>query len=470
MRSVLWALALAVAHGINPANSKQQVLSDGAINDSKFYSGDHRSSSIQYSGEVRRYPNEPSLLREFQKRNTDIWRITPGSIDVYMTPETAGNSQIIQGSNYTTLPIQLPTNNLDSDARTCGHSGYWTGKRKGRKQPFNLTLLSHDFHAQYHSAANISRFMHSLVHHFPNHTELIHIGHSFEGRKLTGVKIASPNPVPIGAKPRKGFVILGAQHAREWIATSTALYVAHALVADPADQPKNATKHSLRHLLEHFEFYIIPLPNPDGYEYTRKRDRLWYKNRQHVTPDMGNGICKGIDMNRNWGYEWLPAQDPESDPCRHWFPGSRPFEAHEVNALASYLTYRTGGHGHVVAFLDLRSYGQMLSSPYSYSCNVLPRDAEDQIEAALGAARASSRVHGISVSTGRLCETLYSAPGNVMDWAYSVADIKYSYSYHLRDTGTYGFLLPQEWIRPTGEETAALVDYLATFISKDPKV
>jgi extracellular matrix protein 14 len=57
-----------------------------------------------------------------------------------------------------------------------------------------------------------------------------------------------------------------------------------------------------------------------------------------------------------------------------------------------------------------------------------------------------------------------------MDWAYSVADIKYAYSYHLRDTGTYGFLLPQEWIRPTGEETAALVDYLATFISKDPKV
>jgi hypothetical protein len=59
------------------------------------------------------------------------------------------------------------------------------------------------------------------------------------------------------------------------------------------------------------------------------------------------------------GYEWLPAQDPESDPCRHWWPGSRPFEAHEVNALASYLTYRTGGQGHVVAFLDLRSYGQM---------------------------------------------------------------------------------------------------------------
>jgi hypothetical protein len=64
----------------------------------------------------------------------------------------------------------------------------------------------------------------------------------------------------------------------------------------------------------------------------------------------------------------------------------------------------------------------------------------------------------------------FSAPGNVIDWAYAVAGIKYSYAAHLRDTGTYGFLLPEEWIRPTGEETAALVEYLATFIWKDPKV
>jgi extracellular matrix protein 14 len=115
-----------------------------------------------------------------------------------------------------------------------------------------------------------------------------------------GIRVSSPEPVPVGSKPRKGFVILGAQHAREWIATSTALYVAHALAADPAAQPKDSAKLSLRHLLDHFEFYVIPLPNPDGYEYTRKFDRLWYKNRQHVTPDLGLGVCKGIDMNRNW--------------------------------------------------------------------------------------------------------------------------------------------------------------------------
>ncbi|KAG9087572.1 putative metallocarboxypeptidase ecm14 [Ceratobasidium sp. UAMH 11750] len=114
-------------------------------------------------------------------------------------------------------------------------------------------------------------------------------------------------------------VIQGAQHAREvrpnlirlhtvysknlswWIATSTALYLAHALVA-----PKHESG-SLRRLLDQTDFTIIPVPNPDGYAYTWSTDRLWYKNRMDVLPGpsiprLGN--CKGIDMNRNWGYEW----------------------------------------------------------------------------------------------------------------------------------------------------------------------
>ena len=72
------------------------------------------------------------------------------------------------------------------------------------------------------------------------------------------------------------------------------------------------------------------------------------------------------------GYEWLPAEDTDADPCAHWYPGSRPFEAHEVNALASYLTYRTGGPGSVVAFLDLRSYGQTRASVVISSTRLLP--------------------------------------------------------------------------------------------------
>ena len=64
--------------------------------------------------------------------------------------------------------------------------------------------------------------------------------------------------------------------------------------------------------------------------------------------------------------------------------------------------------------------------------------------------------------------------------------VKYSFAAHLRDTGTvspfisipklqaktfssiysqYGFSLPEQWIRPVGEETSRMVEYLANFIT-----
>ena len=80
----------------------------------------------------------------------------------------------------------------------------------------------------------------------------------------------------------------------QWIAVSTAMYIAHALVAD-ASEP-----HSLASLLNHFvsmtsvyffsvctsydsltrlflqDFHMVLVPNPDGYVYTWEHDRLWY--------------------------------------------------------------------------------------------------------------------------------------------------------------------------------------------------
>ena len=42
--------------------------------------------------------------------------------------------------------------------------------------------------------------------------------------------------------------------------------------------------------------------------------------------------------------------------------------------------------------------------------------------------------------------------GNTIDWARGSAGIPYAYLFELRDTGEHGFLLPPEFILPTGEE------------------
>ncbi|KAF8520594.1 Zn-dependent exopeptidase, partial [Hysterangium stoloniferum] len=312
------------------------------------------------------------------------------------------------------------------------------------------------FHESYHTLGEATQFLAALNLSHPENIRLEHIGQSAEGRAITAVVISSSKvrkKKKYKLKNKPQFVLMGAQHAREWIATSTALYLAHALVANKHES------WSMVDLLKDFDFYVIPMPNPDGYVYTWGSDRFWYKNTMNVSDISG---CHGIDMNRNWGVSWEPSSSPNEGPCAAWYPGERPYQAPEVDALARYFQKLD----RLTAFIDLRSYGQMISAPYSYSCDKLPPDAEDLLEAAHGAASAVYRVHGTKMTAGILCQTLYRAPGNIVDWMYVKNDVKYSYAVHLRDTGTYGYMLPASWIRPVGEETGSLVSYLAGFILK----
>ena len=54
-----------------------------------------------------------------------------------------------------------------------------------------------------------------------------------------------------------------------------------------------------------------------------------------------------------------------------------------------------------------------------------------------------------------------AAAGGADDWAYGSANVRYSYTVELRDTGSYGFQLPASQIIPTGKETSAAFFALA---------
>ncbi|KAJ7480255.1 hypothetical protein B0H11DRAFT_2025476, partial [Mycena galericulata] len=162
--------------------------------------------------------------------------------------------------------------------------------------------------------------------------------------------------------------------------------------------------------------------------------------------------------NRNRGTHWKPHADTPffdsflftkttmptlptkkkknepADPCSHWYPGHRAFEAPEVNTVGNYITKVNGiGKG-----AGKEGPGGK-ATPYSYKCDKLPKDVEDQMEALFGAAQAGRRVYGTGFATGTLCELLYRAPGNLFDYVYSAASIKYSYAAFLRDTRTLSF-------------------------------
>ena len=104
----------------------------------------------------------------------------------------------------------------------------------------------------------------------PGHVSVETIGVTHENRKMKVVKICK-GKAGCGKKP--GMWIDGGMHAREWISPSVTTYLLRKLL----DDRKN--KFSNRHLIDKLDWYILPLANPDGYEWSRSKDRLWRKNR-----------------------------------------------------------------------------------------------------------------------------------------------------------------------------------------------
>ncbi len=54
-----------------------------------------------------------------------------------------------------------------------------------------------------------------------------------------------------------------------------------------------------------------------------------------------------------------------------------------------------------------------------------------------------------------------------MDFFYEDYHVPYSYQIKLRDTGSYGFLLPKDYIIPAGEESLAALKHFGQFILDD---
>lgn len=101
-----------------------------------------------------------------------------------------------------------------------------------------------------------------------------------------------------------------------------------------------------------------------------------------------------------------------------------------------------------------------MKTAYGYSCDVVAATNIEHQTLASGVADSIKAVYGTEYKTGPLCNTIYHVSGGSVDYAYDVIKANYSYTFELRDTGLYGFLLPADHILPTSVETFAGVKYL----------
>ena len=144
----------------------------------------------------------------------------------------------------------------------------------------------------------------------------VDLGVSREGRPITALRITQSD------EPAWSLRIVASHHGDEPVSATVALTLAEVLLADPARIPEGA------------EVWIVPAVNPDG-----------LAARTRVNAD-------GVDLNRNYDYEWGPATNP----------GSAAFSEPETRAIRAFTRARSWLGG-----LTLHSGASNIGWPWNYT-------------------------------------------------------------------------------------------------------
>lgn len=88
-------------------------------------------------------------------------------------------------------------------------------------------------------------------------------------------------------------------HGREWISSSVVLYVVRQLV-------ENYEKN--KRLVDNADWYLLPVANPDGYEYSHTTDRLWTKTRSDHDNSAAQFTSKSYQTPKVRVWYWLASR------------------------------------------------------------------------------------------------------------------------------------------------------------------
>jgi len=217
-------------------------------------------------------------------------------------------------------------------------------------------------------------------------------------------------------------------HAREPNSLSQIIFYLWYLLENYEDDPE------VQFLVDNTEMYFIPCINPDGYIYNETTNPngggLWRKNRWE-----SNGEVYGVDLNRNYGFEWGADNNGSSpDPNSQVYRGETAFSEPETQAVK----YFCEQHEFQIA-LNYHTHGNLLIHPWGY--NDTPT-AEDALFKGMG--NVMIRENNFTMGTGT--ETVgYVVNGGSDDWMYGESDTKapiYSYTPEV-GPNSFGFWPPQ---------------------------
>ena len=178
----------------------------------------------------------------------------------------------------------------------------------------------------------------------------------------------------------------------------------------------------------------------------------------------------GVDLNRNYDANW-GGPGASGSPCSDTFRGNSVFSELESQAQRDYITPYIKDKS-LKAFVTFHSYGQYILYPYSYDYTSQSPNKAEMNTVGQKMKDAIQKVHRKSYTMGQGTNVLYPAAGGSDDWAHDVMlnngnSAPLSYTIELRDTGSFGFVLPANQIQPNSEEIDAAMEELIEYVKSN---
>ncbi len=253
--------------------------------------------------------------------------------------------------------------------------------------------------SHYHNYSEIVDSLLFLNLTYPNIVDVFPIGLSWAGRAIYCIRLTNENIT----RPKPKLLFVGYHHAREPISAELALY----FVVDAATSYD--TSPTLAELINETELYVVVALNVDGFdivnqnEWQRKNIRpidedgdslidedlpddadgdgyiedLIFSNGTYYEvlgwegiDDDGDGSFNedwvgGVDLNRNYGYEWNASVDSGSpDPRDEDYRGPAPFSEPETQTMRNLALQHDFKYS-----VSLHSGSEMVIYPWGYTGN-----------------------------------------------------------------------------------------------------
>ncbi|XP_013391836.1 carboxypeptidase B-like [Lingula anatina] len=328
-------------------------------------------------------------------------------------------------------------------SKACESQGNWKGKDKNKCKNGQVAvatfsnLATDSIVGTYARHGEINAWLDAVAAESNGLATVETIGQTYEGKDMKVLKIGED-----GTKP--AIWVDAGIHAREWIAPATLVYIIDKFLSEYNSRPE----------LNKYTWYMLPVANPDGYEYSHTSDRLWRKTR---SPQSRR--CTGVDPNRNWDSHFGEA-GTSSNPCSNVYPGTAPFSEKCTQNIRDFINDHKD---RLKMYLSFHSYSELWLTPWGWG-REKPSDNDEMMRVANLGKTAVQGVNGKSWIVGAPPDILYAASGGSYDWAKEKAGIKYAYTFELRPDGnaSNGFVIPASEILPSGKEVYAAVKKVAS--------